>query len=152
MSEAWSTLAFFASVYFSNAICSVEEQRAAVFVFGTRAMRRAPLDKAGETWQGLGMSRASDAKERFRSTLAFVRSHDPLVVEAMADVDLTLLALALERTPQERLSSATNASRALARLHELKRDAPAPGKPRDAVQRPFQARSASMSREPKSGM
>ena len=45
-----------------------------------------------------------------------VRRLDPLLVEAVDDVDMTLIALAQSWSPRERLVNAYNAARSLAEL------------------------------------
>ncbi len=52
------------------------------------------------------------------SVLEFVRSRDPLLLEAADDVDLTLLAWSLRRTVLERLN---DASKLTLQLTELRR-------------------------------
>lgn len=63
--------------------------------------------------------RSADDKARWLSTLQFVRARDPLLVEAVEDVDLSLLALTLSRSPTERLISASLAARGLARFRKV---------------------------------
>jgi hypothetical protein len=66
-----------------------------------------------------GESRAGLAHVEVGAVIEFVRSLDPLLVEAVADVDLTLVALAVSRTPSERLACATRAAKALAGFRKV---------------------------------